>query len=109
MSTISTHVLDTSLGKPAVGITVKLERDNEVIASEVTDSDGRVRDLLGDGQNIRAGSYSLLFSVGEYFAADGRDSFYDRITISFRISSDSEHYHVPLLLSPFGYSTYRGS
>jgi 5-hydroxyisourate hydrolase len=109
MSTISTHVLDTSLGKPAAGITVKLERDNEVIASEVTDSDGRVRDLLGDGQNLSAGSYTLLFSVGEYFATDGRESFYDMITISFRISSDSEHYHVPLLLSPFGYSTYRGS
>ena len=86
MSTISTHVLDTSLGKPAAGITVKLERENEVIASEVTDSDGRVRDMLGDGQNLSAGSYSLLFSVGEYFATDGRESFYDKITISFRVA-----------------------
>ena len=109
MSTITTHVLDTSLGQPARGISVRLERDDQVIASSVTDDDGRVRDLLGPGESLAAGAYSLRFAVGEYFAAEGRECFYDTITVGFRISGAAEHYHVPLLLSPFGYSTYRGS
>lgn len=109
MSTISTHVLDTSLGRPASGVTVRLERDGEVLATKVTDADGRIRAFTDEAGDLPAGSYALLFSVGEYFAAAQRESLYDRITISFTVSSGAEHYHIPLLLSPFGYSTYRGS
>ena len=107
MSTISTHVLDTSLGRPAAGVRVTLRRDNSLIGSGVTDDDGRVRDLLEKGSSLSIGDYTLSFSVSDYFA--DRASFYSDIQINFRISSESEHYHVPLLLSPFGYSTYRGS
>lgn len=109
MSTISTHVLDTALGRPAAGITVRLEREGELIATEVTDLDGRVRELVAPGQSLAEGSYCLTFAVGAYFAADGRHAFYEKVTIDFTIDSADEHYHVPLLLSPFGYSTYRGS
>lgn len=109
MSTISTHVLDTSLGKPAAGIRVRLERDAANLGSGVTDADGRVRDLVASGKALDAGEYSLIFSVAEYFSSSARESFYNAITISFRVSGGAEHYHVPLLLSPFGYSTYRGS
>ena len=109
MSTISTHVLDTSLGKPAAGIRVTLRRDGTLLGSGVTDEDGRVRDLLSQESELGQGDYTLAFSVADYFSASKRDSFYDDIQINFRIRSESEHYHVPLLVSPFGYSTYRGS
>ena len=109
MSTISTHVLDTSLGRPASGISVTLERRGEVIGSGTTDRDGRVSALLNSGQKLAPGGHDLIFSVGEYFSRTGREAFYDRIVISFHVGQASEHYHVPLLLSPFGYSTYRGS
>ena len=108
MSTISTHVLDTALGEPAEGIRVALHRDATLIGSSVTDQDGRVRDLLAHGSSLSAGDYRLTFSVAEYFGAK-RTSFYNEIVIHFSIAEDEEHYHVPLLLSPFGYSTYRGS
>jgi hydroxyisourate hydrolase len=109
MSTISTHVLDTSLGKPAAGIRVTLRRDSSLIGSGTTDDDGRVRDLLEKGSTLTEGDYTLSFSVGDYFASSNRETFYGDIQISFRIGAGTEHYHVPLLLSPFGYSTYRGS
>ena len=109
MSTISTHVLDTSLGKPAQGIPVELEFGGAVIGSGVTDADGRVRDLVAPGAPLGEGSYRLTFSVADYFARDKRESFYTDITINFEIRQASGHYHIPLLLSPFGYSTYRGS
>jgi 5-hydroxyisourate hydrolase len=108
MSTISTHVLDTALGKPAEGIRITLHRDASLIGSGVTDSDGRVRDLLEHGSSLAGGDYRLTFSVAEYFGSKRR-SFYNEIVINFYIGEESEHYHVPLLLSPFGYSTYRGS
>jgi len=105
VSTLSTHVLDTTLGKPAAGIRVTLERaDGETVGRGVTDSDGRVRDF----PPLRTGEYLLRFAVAEYFATIRRDAFYSDIVIAFRVAND-EHYHVPLLLSPFGYSTYRGS
>ena len=107
MATISTHVLDTSLGKPAQGIQVELESGGAIVGSGVTDEDGRVKDLAS-GASLGSGDYRLTFSVADYFKRTGRESFYSSITIDFRIS-DSQHYHVPLLLSPFGYSTYRGS
>ena len=109
MSTISTHVLDTSLGKPAAGVHVTLRRDDSLIGSGVTDDDGRVRDLLEKGSSLGEGDYTLSFSVADYFASSKRAAFYGDIQINFRIASESAHYHVPLLLSPFGYSTYRGS
>lgn len=109
MSTISTHVLDTALGKPAAGIRVTLDRDQARIGSSVTDEDGRVRDLLEHGSSLSEGDYRLTFTVAEYLAATKRKSFYNEIVIHFHIDAASEHYHVPLLLSPWGYSTYRGS
>lgn len=109
MSTISTHVLDTALGKPASGIRVTLHRDASLIGSSVTDEDGRVRDLLAHGSSLAEGDYFLTFAVTDYFAESKRRSFYSDIVIHFHISDNGEHYHVPLLLSPFGYSTYRGS
>lgn len=108
MSGITTHVLDTSLGKPAEGIRVKLQFEGAVVGSGVTDGDGRVRELVAEKTPLQGGVYRLTFSVGEYFEATGRDAFYPEIVVNFRISG-SGNYHVPLLLSPFGYSTYRGS
>ncbi len=108
MSTLTTHVLDTTLGTPAEGIPVTLFRDDMVIGSGVTDSDGRVRDLLV-ATSLSAGNYRLMFYVAGYFASAQRESFYDEISIDFRVRGNVDHYHVPLLLSPFGYSTYRGS
>jgi 5-hydroxyisourate hydrolase len=109
MSTITTHVLDTSLGRPAEGIRVKLQFEGAVVGSGVTDGDGRVRELVAAGTPLEAGVYRLTFSVGEYFEQTGRDAFYPEIVLSFRIPAGSGHYHVPLILSPFGYSTYRGT
>lgn len=109
MSTISTHVLDTSRGHPAAGIKITLLRGDEIVGSGVTDNDGRVKDLLADGRRLGIGLHRLVFEVGRYFSSRGGEAFYERITIEFVVSSESDHYHVPLLLSPFGYSTYRGS
>ena len=109
MSTLSTHVLDTALGRPAVGIRVELEREGKVIESGVTDADGRVRDVYGKSTPLDPGNYLLRFLVDEYFTKDGLEHFYPEVIVAFRIGKLGEHYHVPLLLSPFGYSTYRGS
>jgi 5-hydroxyisourate hydrolase len=110
MSTVTTHVLDTSTGRPGVGVAVVLERlgdSAEVIASGVTDGDGRTSDLGPD--NLPVGTYRLVFATGEYFAAAGVDTFFPQVDIVFTVSDPTEHYHVPALLSPFAYSTYRGS
>ena len=109
MSTISTHVLDTSLGKPAEGIRVTLHRDSSLIGSSVTDADGRARSFLEQGSSLSAGDYVLRFSVADYFDATKRKAFYSEIVIHFVIADEGQHYHVPVLLSPFAYSTYRGS
>jgi 5-hydroxyisourate hydrolase len=113
MSAITTHVLDTAIGRPAAGVAVTLERisavgTGEVLGTGVTDYDGRLRDLAPPGQLI-PGVYRLRFDVGAYFADAELDAFYPDVAISFRVRGGTEHYHVPLLLSPFGYSTYRGS
>lgn len=108
MSHITTHVLDTTLGVPAEGISVALGGPTgEIIATGVTDADGRVTQLGPDV--LPAGDYELEFATGPYFAATGRATFYSRVTVSFVLANAAEHYHVPLLLSPFAYSTYRGS
>ena len=107
-TTISTHVLDTALGKPAAGVMVTLTRDSKVIASEATNADGRVP-ALGADANLEGGSYCLTFEVASYFATTQRRAFYRTVRIDFEVGLEPQHYHVPLLLSPFGYSTYRGS
>jgi 5-hydroxyisourate hydrolase len=102
---LSTHVLDAALGRPAVGVAVRLERGGGVVAEAVTDADGRVR-ALGE---LVVGTHRLTFDTGSYFAASGRKAFYPEVTVAFTVSDPDEHHHVPLLLSPFAYSTYRGS
>ncbi len=109
MSTISTHVLDTALGKPAQGVRITLSRDSSPIGSGVTDEDGRVRDLMQGGSTLAEGEYKLTFSVGDYFNASKRSTFYNHIVVEFQIPEGTGHYHIPLLVSPYGYSTYRGS
>ena len=114
MSTLSTHVLDTSLGRPARGVPVVLERRTaERTWSESgrgkTDKDGRIRDLLAGRAGLKRGRYRLTFGVAAYFRAQRRPAFYAEVSIEFVVAKPNEHYHVPLLLSPWGYSTYRGS
>lgn len=112
MSPITTHVLDISKGRPASGIPVRLQAETGgkwlLVSEKVTDADGRIRDLLAEGA-LTAGTYRLEFSLSEYFQSNGVDAFYPEAAITFVVKNPSEHYHVPLLLSPFGYSTYRGS
>ncbi|MFT4730597.1 MAG: 5-hydroxyisourate hydrolase [Granulosicoccus sp.] len=110
---ITTHILDTSRGRPAGAVTVNLYRDSDVhlsnpIATGVTDVDGRVTQWDRNVERL-AGSYRLEFDVDSYFSGIGESSFYSDIQIAFKVVDDAEHYHVPLLLNPFGYSTYRGS
>lgn len=112
-SPITTHVLDVSRGKPAVGIAVKLEslqtsNDWQLLGEGVTNADGRVTDLLA-ADPLQTGSYRLIFRTAEYFQMQNVAAFYPQVTIEFNVATPQEHYHVPLLLSPFGYSTYRGS
>jgi 5-hydroxyisourate hydrolase len=107
MSQISTHILDTSLGRPAPGVAVELSREDQVIASGVTDADGRLMELGPD--RLDAGTYRLRFSTGDYFQQAGRETFYPSVSIDFSVGDPEEHFHVPLLISAFGFSTYRGS
>jgi len=113
MSAMTTHVLDLSRGRPASGINVRLERETPgkgwvELSRRTTDAEGRVRDLLADGALV-AGRYRLTFETGAYFAARGERTFYPEVPVVFEITDATQHHHVPLLLSPFGYSTYRGS
>jgi 5-hydroxyisourate hydrolase len=112
MSGITTHVLDTSMGKPAAGVHVTLSRretDGFIeLGRAVTDADGRVRAFLPDVP-VTAGSYQLGFETAAHFRASGRDAFFERVVLEFVVADASQHHHVPLLLTPFGYSTYRGS
>lgn len=114
MSAITTHVLDMTAGKPGAGIAVVLERKADTagwqtIAERVTDVDGRVKDLLSSSESFLPGDYRLTFDTGGYFATKGVECFFPLVTIGFVVKDTGQHYHVPLLLSPFGYSTYRGS
>ncbi|WP_406024535.1 hydroxyisourate hydrolase [Nocardioides sp. NBC_00850] len=108
-SAITTHVLDTALGRPAAGVPVRLSRIDEsdhVLADAVTDDDGRVTDLGPD--QVPPGTYQLRFGTAAYYAATGQECFYPQVSVTFAVT-DRRHHHVPLLLSPFAYSTYRGS
>lgn len=112
MSGISTHILDVSVGRPAAGIGVRLERRTEssweTIAEGITDSDGRCREILRSDQVIPA-PYRFTFATGQYFADSSRATLYPEVIVSFAVTEAGANYHIPLLLSPFGYSTYRGS
>ena len=115
ISPITTHVLDTALGRPGVGIGVELEIFDplvepswKVVGSGQTNSDGRVTDLLPPGE-LSGGHYRISFKTAEYFQDQDNTGFYPVVRIEFQIDDPSRHFHLPLLLSPFGYSTYRGS
>lgn len=112
MSQITTHVLDTARGKPAEGVPVVLYTDHDgnwlETAKGVTNADGRVNDLLPDEILLAGGIYKIKFLTQPYFDQTGTAGFYPYVEIVFEIGSQA-HYHVPLLISPFGYTTYRGS
>ncbi|MCB9676644.1 MAG: hydroxyisourate hydrolase [Alphaproteobacteria bacterium] len=111
-SPLTSHVLDTAIGRPARGIAVIVERRNGdtwgLLARGVTNDDGRVPNLLAEGA-LDAGTYRVTFLTGPYLEAQGGTAFYPHVEIVFRVDAPDEHYHIPLLLSPYGYSTYRGS
>ena len=112
MSQLTTHILDTTLGRPAAGVAIALHEpagnDWRELARGTTNADGRLPDLLPLGQRLAPGVYKLRFATGEYFERTGTPHFYPFVEICFTVA-DEAHYHVPLLLNPFGYSTYRGS
>jgi len=113
MSAITTHVLDTALGRPAVGVPVTLGRIEagqfEELARGVTNNDGRIADWWKSGK-LESGLYQIRFETKPYFEAiECSTYFYPAVTILFEVKDTDSHYHIPLLLSPFGYSTYRGS
>jgi 5-hydroxyisourate hydrolase len=103
---ISTHVLDSVTGRPAAGLAVTLFAGEDLLAEGTTDADGRCR--LVDGAT-GAGTHRLVFGTGDWFASQGRETFYPEVVLTFAVRAAAEHHHLPLLLSPFAYSTYRGS
>ena len=114
MSRISTHVLDTALGEPAAGVVVQLEHAGpsgqwRVLAVQTTDGDGRCPNLLSQDGVLRPGQYRVRFETGTYHAAQGVKGLYVTVEIIVTVRPDDTHLHVPLLLSPNGYTTYRGS
>lgn len=115
MSTLSTHVLDTARGLPAEGLGIVLEQLSapgtvtRELARGVTNADGRVKDFLPAGAQLSPGLYRLTFDTAAYFTRLGTRGFYPHVQVTFEIASSGQHFHVPLLLSPYGFSTYRGS
>jgi 5-hydroxyisourate hydrolase len=114
MNRISTHVLDTSRGTPASGVPVRLEHQDpsgkwSALGSGQTDQDGRCGQLLPEGETLRQGLYRLAFDTASYFAASQQEGLYPVVEITFRVRGGKSHFHIPLLLSPNGYTTYRGS
>ncbi|GAB2602562.1 hydroxyisourate hydrolase [Kocuria arenosa] len=108
MSYVTAHVLDSVTGTPAQGITVALETaDGTSVATAETDADGRVPEL--GPQTLESGDYRITFATGQYFAGRKQPTFYPSVTVNFTVQAEEKHYHVPLLLSPFAFSTYRGS
>ncbi len=109
---VTTHVLDTATGNPAAGVKVILESQAangwQELGQGRTNEQGRLGDLLPAGKPLVAGVYRLVFDTGAYFKAQDRKTFFPRVEVIFEVEKAEEHYHVPLLLSPFGYSTYRG-
>ncbi len=113
MKRVSTHVLDTARGKPAAGVPVRLERQESsawrLLASARTDQDGRCPQLLPDAEDLTAGLYRLAFDTASYFSAQKVTALYPAVEITFQVRAAETHFHIPLLLSPHGYTTYRGS
>lgn len=112
-SPLTTHVLDTARGLPAVGLHVRLERLDDAdgwvaVARGTTDADGRVKNLL-PAEAFAAATWRLAFETGEWFEAQGQPAFFPLVEVTFTVDDPTRHHHVPLLLSPYGYSTYRGS
>jgi 5-hydroxyisourate hydrolase len=111
MSAVTTHVLDTAQGRPAAGLLVRLEQASgtarAVLATATTDDDGRVPALGSD--RVDPGTYRLVFDTAAYFAGTGQPCFFPEVSLSFVVADPDQHQHVPVLLSPFSYSTYRGS
>jgi 5-hydroxyisourate hydrolase len=112
MNSISTHILDTARGKPAAGISASLQLHSadgwREVGRGVTNQDGRISDLLS-GVALKAGRYRLTFDTAAYIARFTKPAFFPEVAIVFEVHDAAQHYHVPLLLSPFGYSTYRGN
>lgn len=114
MTRISTHILDTALGKPAAGVPVRLERtvrpqEWQLLGSAQTDNDGRCKDLLPAASTLSEGTYRLIFDTGAYYGAQRVTGLYPKVEITFEVRAGESHFHIPLLLSPNGYTTYRGS
>jgi 5-hydroxyisourate hydrolase len=117
MGKLSTHVLDTAHGRPGAGVTVELYEGagdiRRLVKRDATNADGRCGAPLLEGDAMRAGRYELVFAAGDYFAAQGvalpEPRFIDRVTIAFGIADPAQNYHVPLVMTPWSYSTYRGS
>jgi 5-hydroxyisourate hydrolase len=117
MGKLSTHVLDTAHGKPGAGVGVELYAvdggQRTLIRQDATNSDGRCNAPLLEGEQLKSGQYELVFAAGDYFAAQGvalpSPRFIDRVTIAFGVADPSQNYHVPLVVTPWSYSTYRGS
>lgn len=110
---LSSHILDINLGQPALGVKITLEKQDknnswQTIDEKITDKDGRVKDFLEKKGNDNRGIYRLTYHIGPYFKRQQQDTFYPYIQVVFEIK-DENHYHVPITLSPYGYSTYRGS
>ncbi|UYM16748.1 hydroxyisourate hydrolase [Endozoicomonas euniceicola] len=112
MTGISTHILDTGTGYPATGVPVSLERQNadgwSPVGEGITNDDGRITSLASEQENLEAGVYRLQFAIESYFQKQEVNCFYPEVTVVFKVSDD-RHHHIPLLLSTYGYSTYRGS
>lgn len=113
MTQISSHILDTALGKPAAGVVVTLQQQHHdewlMLGSANTDEDGRISDFTGVDEPLPGGTYRLTFYIGEYHERLGTRGFYPQADVTFEIEGGGQHYHVPLLVNPYGYSTYRGS
>jgi len=113
LSGVSTHVLDTARGRPAAGISVSLElragNDWARLAEVATDENGRAGNLIPSTVPFQSGTYRLRFDAAAYFRAQGLETLYSEVSVTFEVRNTGEHYHVPLLLSPWGYTTYRGS
>jgi 5-hydroxyisourate hydrolase len=114
MTGVSTHVLDTAKGGPATDVPVRLERQERsgewrVVSSARSDSDGRCGQLLSGGQELAPGTYRLTFDTASYFSAQGLSGLYPIVQVTFSVREGDAHFHIPLLLSPHGYTTYRGN
>lgn len=113
VSPITTHILDTAKGCPAAGVPVSIEIETDgnwqMLSKGQTNNDGRIMDLLPSDKPLAAGRYRMRFETGSYFQSNNLKGFYPYVEVVFDITAPQEHYHVPLLLSPFGFSTYRGS